>query len=314
VSLSKISWKLLFAAFSKFNLSGFQKERERLEKMISQKMDQIFTSRMKNIEGSLSGNFSNLRNSLYETQNRVKSLEHCVLENADINYKDFKKKILKSSTGAENKENKEKDNRDQSGKKLKQSKTEATNQMSRNKSKPKKDEHIFVDNGESDFQSDHRRTSSPKRDFDSEDNPLSLKELQGTPSQNIRMKPFTSSLLPTKERDIESINIKKEKITMHLPESIRKVKEEIKKKIENYRSEMTPQKGPTAEIKYSTAKPVDKSQSRLPSYATHDPSRDSAKYTGKDSLNSRLGDSVVPSEELVQLLRKRGFQFNSNQK
>jgi len=75
------------AAFSK-------KELERLERLLTQKMDQIFTARLQSLEGSLTGGFSNLRSTLYETQNRLKNLEHCVLENAEINFNDFKKKVM----------------------------------------------------------------------------------------------------------------------------------------------------------------------------------------------------------------------------
>ncbi len=45
-----------------------KKEQERLERLLSQKMDQIFTSRLKSLEGSLNGGFTNLRSTLYETQ------------------------------------------------------------------------------------------------------------------------------------------------------------------------------------------------------------------------------------------------------
>jgi uncharacterized protein (UPF0335 family) len=72
--------------------SDLKKEQERLEKLISDKMDQIFTSRLKNLESNLNGGYTNLKSTLYETQNRLKDLEYCVLENADINYNDFKKK------------------------------------------------------------------------------------------------------------------------------------------------------------------------------------------------------------------------------
>lgn len=71
-----------------------KKEQERLEKMIADKMDQIFTSRLRNLESSLNGGYTNLKSTLYETQNRLKDLEYCVLENADINYTDFKKKCI----------------------------------------------------------------------------------------------------------------------------------------------------------------------------------------------------------------------------
>ena len=45
-----------------------KKEKEKLEKLINTKIEQVFTLRIQTIEGNIKGTFSTLRNSVYETQ------------------------------------------------------------------------------------------------------------------------------------------------------------------------------------------------------------------------------------------------------
>ena len=81
---------------------------------------------------------------------------------------------------------------------------------------------------------------SPIKDTYNDDIPFSLKELQGTTSQHFRVQDakslISSSLAPPKQRVLENVIMdeKHDKIKLNIPESIRKVKEEIKKKIEWY--------------------------------------------------------------------------------
>lgn len=75
---------------------------------------------------------------------------------------------------------------------------------------------------------------SPQRERSIQDHPMSLKELQSASSRSAQIKPKTNGKVtkPSDDRHLKSSV--KDNVVPELPESIRRVKEEIKKKIERF--------------------------------------------------------------------------------
>jgi hypothetical protein len=86
------------------------------------------------------------------------------------------------------------------------------------------DDEIPSDSHDIDF-----RSASLRED---RDDPLSIKELQNTPNSVLRVRNKSNPRTENKETDTQTKEKLKEQALSNLPDSIRKVKDDIKKKIE----------------------------------------------------------------------------------
>jgi len=72
--------------------SSIMKEKDELEKMVSARVDNLLSDKIDHLEGSFKSGMVNLRNAVYDTQNRIKDLEHCIVENTELDFRGWKKK------------------------------------------------------------------------------------------------------------------------------------------------------------------------------------------------------------------------------
>ena len=72
--------------------SSIRKEKDEMEKIVSARVDGLLTDKIDQLEGTFKSGMVNLRNAVYDTQNRVKDIEHCIVENTELDFRGWKKK------------------------------------------------------------------------------------------------------------------------------------------------------------------------------------------------------------------------------
>jgi len=326
--------------------SSIMKEKDELEKIVSSRVDNLLCDKIDQLEGSFKSGMVNLRNAVYDTQNRVKDIEHCIVENTELDFRGWKKKIVTNSNQQQltqsaglkptsslnnskapsvvSKSNKssilEKSTNTKSSAKTNPMKAHfaksqgpATSQAAKaNNPNPKDSKAILVqeepeENSQS-FAFSHAGFNRPERE---RDDPLSLNELQAS----MGYKHVGRLNIPERDGEGQHRKVDLRKNAMNsamsnLPASMRRVKEEIKKKIEDYRAAISPYKRDkeNASLGLSTSAHKLFTESRLDSTISDN------NYKARKSLKAEpVGRNIQPSDELVSMLKTRGFAFsNSN--
>jgi len=330
--------------------SSIIKEKDELEKIVSSRVDNLLSDKIDQLEGTFKSGMVNLRNAVYDTQNRVKDIEHCIVENTELDFRGWKKKIVTNSnqqqltqsaglkpqnagaasfnnskaTSVVSKSNKssilEKSTNTKASTKTNPMKAHfaksqgpTTSQATKATNNPKDSKAILVQeepeeiNQQQSFAFSHAGYSRPERE---RDDPLSLNELQAS----MGYKNVGRLNIPERdeERQHRKVDLRENAMNSamsNLPASMRRVKEEIKKKIEDYRAAISPYKRDKENTSLGLSTSAHKlfTESRLDSTISDN-------YKPRKSLKAEpVGRNIQPSDELVSMLKTRGFAFsNSN--